>query len=325
VQAGIRKALIMVAVATALAALPAGLSASRAVTANVVHGGVKPDLPRSVFDAGTPNGRALRLPLSESLSYAGTRAEMPPVSAFEPAGASAPSASSGTGRGKRIAIAMVSSAIVPGLGELYLYRESRSAGTLARVPVFMAIDAYLWYGRAHNRAKGKDIEADFRRFADEHWSLNRFLQGHPCCQGLGGCDSWQDYNAHCQSELLFFIFTPKEADEQEYYENIGKYNAFVFGWDDAEPYDINNPNEFKEYQYWTPNRTYYWSLRKDSDKYLLRADQHLMLLIVNRVASMIDAGWIAYRMSKGQDPDTGWSLRLRTYDEAPCLMISRRF
>ena len=50
-----------------------------------------------------------------------------------------------------------------------------------------------------------------------------------------------------------------------------------------------------------------------------------MALILNRVISMADTGWLAYRMSRGGDPDEGWSLRLRSYDTSPCLIISRGF
>jgi len=286
-----------------------------------------PSLSSSVFHADRSAGSAVRDRPRESLVYMGTRVSVPPPT--PPGGVSgfAPETSTHPGHGKRTAIAVLSSALLPGLGELYLYFDSKDWGTLARVPLFFAIEGSLWYGYYSNHDKGKDIEADFRRFADEHWDLDRFLHQHPCCnQGAGdSCASWQDYNKNCINEPNYFYYTPKEMDEQEYYENIGKYNAFVFGWDDAAEWDYDNPNEFDEYDYWTPHREYYWSLRGDSDKYLKRADQCLMLLLVNRVASMIDAGWIAHQMSKGEDPEAGWSLRLRTYDEAPSLMVSRRF
>lgn len=285
-----------------------------------------PGVSVSVFRMEREVGGLPPFHLPESLKYGGTRVAVPPRSGSA-AGDFSPGVSSRPGRGKRTAIAIVSSAILPGLGELYLYFDSKDKSTLARVPVFMAIDGCLWYGYHHNHSKGKDIEQNFRQYADEHWSLDRFLHQHPCCnQGAGdSCDSWQDYNRNCLNEPNYFYYTPLEIDAQEYYENIGKYNAFVFGWDDAPAWDYNNPDEFNDYDYWPPHREYYWSMRGDSDKYLKRADDCLMLLLVNRVVSMIDAGWIAHRMSKGEDPDIGWSLRLKTYEEAPSLIISRRF
>jgi len=255
------------------------------------------------------------LPLRGSLRLEGARLDMPAIRNASPfPGGSAPARAVSWGK-KNTAIAIISSAILPGLGELYCYRTSREGGTLARVPFFMALEGYLWYGYFHNHSQGKDFKQDYMDYADAHWSLVDFLTKHPCCEDYGGCDDWQFYNANCQGQFHYFFYTPLEADEEEYYENIGKYNAFVYGWDDWD----NQPT------YWTPHREYYWGLRKESDKYLQRADNHLMGLIVNRVVSMIDAAWIAHRIAKGQDPDEGWSLRFKTYDEEPSLMISRRF
>jgi hypothetical protein len=212
---------------------------------------------------------------------------------------------------------MICSAVLPGLGQLYLYRETRDPWLLARAPVYLAAEGYLWFGYKYNYDKGKDIKQDYMDYADEHWSLDRFLEQHPCCEDLPGeCVTWEDFNYLCQGEFHYFLYTPRELDEEEYYENIGKYNAFVYGWDDW----ADQPD------YWTPNRTYYWHLRDESDKYLLRADQHLMLLIVNRVVSMIDAGLTAYKLGNGQPLEQeGWSLELVPGHQTPVLNLGYRF
>ena len=287
----------------------------------------RPSVSMSVFRAEKEQALGNRLRLEERLAYHGTRLEAPEPSMFAGSTAYAGPAGGPSWSSKKTALAIVASAILPGMGELYCYTASRDRGTLARVPVFVALDGLLWYGYFHNHAKGKDIKQDYMDYADAHWDLNRFLKSHPCCnQGVGdSCASWQDYNAGCQGQINYFYYTPRELDTEEYYENIGKYNAFVFGWDDASEWDYNNPDQYLTYQYWTAHRTHYWSLRKDSDKYLLRADEYLMGLVVARVVSMLDTGWLAYRISKGHDPEKGWSLRFKTYDEAPTLIISRRF
>jgi len=183
------------------------------------------------------------------------------------------------------------------------------------VPVFFALEGYFWYGYRDNYKTGKDYKRRYEEYGDAHWDLDRFLLQHPCCDGIGGCENWQEYNQYCQGAFNYFLFTPKEEDREEYYENMGKYNAFVYGWDDWAG----------QSDFWTPHRRYYWSLRGESDKYLLRSDQFIMALIVNRVVSVVDTGWLAYRMSRGGNPEDGWSLRLRTRDTAPCLIISRGF
>jgi hypothetical protein len=312
-----------------LAVATAGPRASGSIEMRLdVPEGSKPDVSVSVFQVEKGRRGIAPLRLNESLRYSGMRVDTPPAAVSGITKGLSPAVSNRTGSGKRTAIAIISSAILPGLGELYLYHDSKDYRTLARVPVFIALDGYLWYSYHHNHSWGKEIERNFRGYADRHWSLDRFLHQHPCCNQGGGdsCASWQDYNNNsCKDAPNYFFYTSREIDAQEYYENIGKYNAFVFGWDDAPDWDYNNPKQFEEYNYWPEHRKTYWSLRQESDKYLLRADQKLMLLLVNRVVSMIDAGWIAHRMSKGEDPDKGWSLRLRTYDESPSLIMSRRF
>ena len=287
----------------------------------------RPGITASVFNVEKERGSARAFRLEERLSLGGTRVETPDASLFGVPTAPAIPAASASWSGKNTALAIVASAILPGMGELYCYTASRDRGTLLRVPVLVALDGFLWYGYFHNHSKGKDIKQDYMDYADEHWDLSRFLRNHPCCnQGVGdSCLSWQDFNETCQGEINYFFYTPRELDSEEFYENIGKYNAFVFGWDDADTWDYNNVDQYKTYRYWPDHRTFYWSLRKDSDKYLLRADEYLMGLVIDRIVSMLDTGWLAYRISKGHDPDKGWSLRFKTYNEAPTLIISRRF
>jgi hypothetical protein len=311
-----------------LALAPASLCATGSAGIQNDFAGIElPGVSASVFRAPKEGVPVNALRLDERLAYHGTRVGPPDASFLGSPAAHAAPAAGASWSGKNTALAIFASAILPGMGELYCYTATRDGGTLARVPVLVALDGYLWYGYFHNHSKGKDIKQDYMDYADAHWELDRFLKNHPCCnQGVGdSCASWQDYNETCQGQINYFFYTPRELDTEEYYENIGKYNAFAFGWDDAGAWDYNNPDQFRTYQYWTPHRTVYWGLRKDSDKYLLRADEYLMGLVVDRIVSMLDAGWLAYRISKGHDPDKGWSLRFKTYDEAPTLIISRRF
>ncbi len=260
-------------------------------------------------------------PLGERLPLDGTRVAGPGAFLSGPRPAQAGSGSGASWSRRNTAVAILASAILPGMGELYCYRTSRDPWTLARVPVFLAVEGYLWYSYVDNKNIGKDYKRDYEAYADEHWSLDKFLHDHPCCNaGVGdSCDSWVDYNDRCRNDYNYFFYTSLEDDREEYYENIGKYNAFAFGWDDA--LDYANP----DFSYWTAHRTYYVSLRNESDRYLLNADQRLMGLIVNRVVSMLDTGWLAYRISKGQNPDEGWGVRFKTYDRTPTVVISRRF
>jgi len=283
-------------------------------------GSAGPGIASSVFCADGALAFPKARVLSEVFPLQGTRVAMPGAFFSGP-----PSARSGSGTGgswsrRNTAVAILASAILPGMGELYCYRTSREPLALARVPAFLAVEGYLWYSYADNHRIGKNYKREYEAFADAHWSLDRFLHNHPYCMGVDSCVSWQFYNENAKSDAFtYFFYTSREDDREEYYENIGKYNAFVYGWDDAAPYTVDN------YQYWTPHRTEYVSIRNASDHYLLSADRRLMWLIVNRVVSMLDTGWLAYRISKGQDPDKGWGLRFKTIDETPIVVINRRF
>jgi hypothetical protein len=233
---------------------------------------------------------------------------------------------SGGGRKKRIAVSMMASALLPGLGHAYLYNKSRDNSILYRIPIYIAAEGYFWYGYFHNHNKGNDIKDQYRCYADQHWSLSRFLKQHPCCSSIDSCESWQEYNDYCSDQCgggdcIYFLFTPRSEDEEEYYENIGKYKAFVYGWDDWEKAQTSSSEEWK----WNPHRNYYWQLRSDSDHYLLRGDHFLMLLIVNRVVSMLDAGWLAYRMGTEDQQKRSWSLNVRRGLTNPRITLDYRF
>ena len=276
----------------------------------------------SVFD-GEGNVFDLETRLAgETLRMGGVRLREPAVSITELNMLRRPAAPATGSSRRRIAISVLASAVLPGLGELYLYIESRDPWTLARVPLFMGFDAYNWYAYNDNHDKGKDLKREYMDFADQHWSEARFLEQHPCCVGYGGCPDYDFYNEQCSDQGTdYFLYMPRSQDVEEYYENLGKYDPFVYGWDDWSDWSISNPGNF-----WTPNRTRYVSLRQESNKYLGRSEDNIMFLIVNRVVSMLDAGWIAYRMGSGETIErAGWDLEFDPAPEETAVSLVYRF
>lgn len=264
--------------------------------------------------------------MKETLRLSGTRIESPGLSwgarvasrAAEYGWPTPPPPPEARQAGGNIAIAVLASAVLPGMGELYVWSGTRRLSHLLRAPVFLALDAYFWYSYDYNHDRGKEIKAAYERFCDAHWSEERFLQQHPYCDGIGGCDSWQQYNEEARGDYYYFVYIPRHLDHEEYYENCGKYDAFAFGWDDWN-------GDYDDFEPWTPNRTKYWSMRSESDDYLVKGDQFIMLLIVNRVASMIDAGWLAYKAGRGDYDGGGWSLDIEPGTMSSSLGISYRF
>lgn len=263
-----------------------------------------------------------RYRMNETLKLNGTRLETPNVTREELQAQRAGFQEAGSAVGARstrnIAAAMIASAILPGMGELYVATGSKKVSHYLRVPVFVALDAFFWYSYRDNYDKGKEVKAEYEMFGDEHWSEERFLLQHPYCDGIGGCDTWEQYNAEAKGDYYYFVYIPRDLDHEEYYENMGKYDAFAFGWDDWN-------GDYDNVVAWTPNRTTYWEMRTESDDYLLTADRYVMALIINRIVSMLDAGWLAYRYNKGEYNDGGWTLDLRPGLESSSLGLSYRF
>ncbi len=260
--------------------------------------------------------------INETLKLNGSKLESPIVTREEltaqKAGFSETGSAVSARPGRNIAVAMLASAVLPGMGELYVATGSKKVTHYLRVPVFLAMDAYFWYAYRDNYDKGKEIKAEYEMFGDAHWSEERFLLQHPYCDGIGGCDSWELYNAEAKGDYYYFVYIPRHLDHEEYYENMGKYDAFSFGWDDWN-------GDYDNVKAWTPNRTTYWEMRIESDDYLLKADRFVMALILNRIVSMLDAGYLAYRYNKGEYDDGGWTLDLRPGLENTSIGLSYRF
>jgi hypothetical protein len=78
--------------------------------------------------------------------------------------------------------------------------------------------------------------AEIHAFADEHFSIDRLAAafGSDANDFVGTFY----YNAVNDHEDLS-LWVSQEDDEREFYENLGKWNQFVFGWDDfIDPRDL---------------------------------------------------------------------------------------
>ena len=88
---------------------------------------------------------------------------------------------------------------------------------------FMGLEALTWTAYISWRGKGNDIKAEFRTYADRHWHEARY-------------SAWRDWNKSQADPYRETHALPnKDTDTQQYYELIGKYHQFVYGWDDIKP------------------------------------------------------------------------------------------
>lgn len=170
------------------------------------------------------------------------------------------------------------SLLVPGLGELYAGAKMRAVG-------FMGAEALIWTAYVSWQGKGNDIKAEFRGYADLHWQEARY-------------SAWRDWNK-IQPEPYHetHALPSKSGDTQQYYELIGKYHQFVYGWDDVTA-DFSTDNKNVP----SSRRQDYETRRNDSNKYLKRASVVTGLAVLNHIASAIHASAYTRTLQKQTEP-----------------------
>ncbi len=211
--------------------------------------------------------------------------------------------------------AFLLSLLVPGSGQLYAGEK--------RGVVFTALEVVVWPAYFAWRHKGKDIEKDYQRFADQHWIADNYFV-------------WRDY-IKTTDEAYKLSHNYEEASRQQKYEMIGKYNQFVFGWDDSEPSlrELQDQGRLQEYppdslkNVRSRNRLKYMDMRYESNKYLKRAGWCVGVLLGNHILSAIDAAHCAQLKRSGLSVEKRIRVRMAVRFEAgeavPMLCFCKRF
>lgn len=212
-----------------------------------------------------------------------------------------------------VALKMLGSAILPGTGEVLLGKKH---GFL-----LMAADVFSWLQVAKHHGDGVDKRDEYYAFADEHYSDNLLILGYwtgstdPERAGEGAlyfAGTVGVINSPDLSELEanLPLYVSKEEDRREYYENLGKWDQFIFGWDDYQRASVARP----EYGY-TPtfqssdlqqpwvsrNRGIYRGMREDSNDSFRTRDKWLYVNIGLRVFSVLETAWLGGLLGGGDD------------------------
>ncbi len=149
---------------------------------------------------------------------------------------------------KSAAKAMLFSAVFPGAGQIYANPKSITAY------IFPLIEIGLWYGYTKFSRQGNDKEIEYTAFADDHYDRqNQYdVQIDLIQKNIGdiynpglqdgndesNLDDWEDEygnGGHFNLDL---------ENTQHYYEDIGKYNRYLFGWQDWYEVYALHPNGF---------------------------------------------------------------------------------
>lgn len=198
------------------------------------------------------------------------------------------------------------SLLIPGTGEIYL-------GYYWRGAALVALEVAAWTGYVINSDDGNQKEVEYRRFADAHWAESKWIDDHNAwpanwpdedktyenLDSIGSDFSysgWPGYHSH----------TFPEENAINYYENIGKYDWFISGWEDWDP--IANPKQ-------TDLRTQYRAMRKESDDAHDRAQRFVYLSLAVRAFSLVETTILVTRdkdkrVEQAARPDR--ELRLKT-------------
>ena len=206
-----------------------------------------------------------------------------------------------TGAEKSPKTAFFLSLLVPGLGEWYAGSKMRAVG-------FMGLEALTWTAYISWRGKGNDIKAEFRTYADRHWHEARY-------------SAWRDWNKSQADPYHETHALPnKDTDTQQYYELIGKYHQFVYGWDDIKP---NFTTDNMSVQ--SARRQAYETRRNDSNKYLKRASLVTGLAVLNHIASAIHASVYTRTLQKQTEPRLWIDIRPVDIEGRTMVALRTRF
>ena len=128
--------------------------------------------------------------------------------------------------------AMILSGIFPGAGQLYADKSSITGY------LFPIIEIGMWAGYLYYANAGNSKEEDFKKYADEHYTRTYYETVRDDLVGVYNDDS--DYGAANNPGHYGYyddnhdegFFRLDEDNTQHYYEDIGKYDKYIFGWND---------------------------------------------------------------------------------------------
>ncbi len=190
------------------------------------------------------------------------------------------------------ALPILMSLVVPGAGEIYL-------GHPSGLPL-VALDAFSWIRMKKHDDAGNEVRDAYFVYAENHWSEDQLDAAfdplndeYPYVAGAG-----RDYFPDVQNKEDLPLWVSREDDEREYFENLGKWDQFVFGWD-----DFTRPEDLPGY---TPtgtlqdlrqpgvslHREIYRGMRILSNDHFEARDRYVYLNIATRIVSAFHVAWL---------------------------------
>jgi len=214
-----------------------------------------------------------------------------------------------SGIGGNAGITMLASAVLPGAGEALMGHK--------RGYLMMALDIFAWTQVVKYGNEGEDLRQDYYDFADAHYTDANLVEGYnpsstDIDRGGEGAIYFPDVGPiNDESELENLpLYVTVEADRREYYENLGKWDQFIFGWDDYQRASIDRAEFDYEptmtisdiRQPWVSvNREKYRTMRIASNDAYKNRDRWLYVNIGMRVFSVMQVAFLQGLLGGGED------------------------
>jgi len=217
----------------------------------------------------------------------------------------------GDGGGLGKALPMLMSAVLPGAGQIYLGFKRDDTSALVWGAGFLAADIFSWTQVSRNGDLGDKKTDEYYAYADVHWSVERLAAAYGEADDPG--TEYFAFLGEGGSPITIYTQIPlwvsKEDDRREYYENLGKWDQFVFGWDDfLDPRsfipgaDPNHPESpWLDDPRTSANRETYRQMRRDSNDYYKTRDRFVYLNIGLRVVSVLHVAYLEGLLFGGGD------------------------
>ncbi|MCJ7576850.1 MAG: hypothetical protein MUO91_00180 [candidate division Zixibacteria bacterium] len=214
-------------------------------------------------------------------------------------------------KGKSVKRAFVYSLIVPGAGEFY-------ANSKIKTVLFFGLDATLWTLYFNYHKKGKNKENKYKGFADQHWIEDDYREWLIDSLGItSGSDQDSFWNKK-ETRYDWLSHHLPDKKDQQYYEMIGKYDQFKFGWDDFPVPDTNQAL-----------RNAYLNMRRDSNNLLNKAKYSVMFSLANHILSAFDAAIAVKKHNRKGERFSQIHLQMRLSERddeiVPKLSMSMKF
>ena len=200
--------------------------------------------------------------------------------------------------------AMFKSLLIPGWGQY------QNKDDIWKTVAFISVEIAGIISSIQLTNKAENIRHDFEKYGDEHWTLERWYNN----SRLIFPNNWKNIlvgthklslningNYYFTDELSNLIEIYRWNDisvirDRDFYENIGKYDQFVGGWDDKydNPFDSKGnwytiQKENVESIILTKNKNYYRDLRHESNQLKHYSRYAVTTIMFNHIISGLDA------------------------------------